>query len=811
MRTSLLCLGLVAAVFAVFGQVAGHEFFEYDLRQYLTNNLWVRRGLTGEGLVRAFTHFDASIWHPLTWVSYMLEIEVFGFRPGPMHLGNVAIHAANACLVFLVLRRMTGAAGRSFLVAALFALHPLRVESVAWIVERKGLLCAFFGLLALHFWTAWTRDRRRGAYAAALLCFAAGVMSKAMLVTWPFVMLLLDRWPLERTEIGLRKRIVEKLPFFALAIVASIFTFLAQRAGGAVQDLERFPLGARLENVPLAYSAYLGRFLWPADLSFHYEHLGLHTTAASLVLALLVLGAVSLLAIALRARAPWILVGWLWFLGTLVPVIGIVQVGGQSMADRFTYLPMLGVAIAIVWSASGIVEVRPALRTGSVVLAVAICAVLGGLAWRETKFWKDTETLCRHALEVDPRNQVARHLLGARLVNEGRAEEALPLLEEVRRATPDDLDASIHFAIAAGMLGRLGEAETVLREAQQRAPDRADIHVELARVLRAQGESVEALTEAEEGVRLDPGSTRGLVTLAGVLASIRRSEEARAVVERALESTPRDPDALASLGSVLHRDGLLAGAEVAFRRASDFAPGRGDLRRNVALAQWAQGKRDEALNEIELTLRLAPDLVEAHLTHGQLLEELGRPADARAAFERALAIDPRNVNVRLTLARLLVRAEDLEAAERELRRAVADAPSEPEARRGLALVLIGRGKLAEALLESRAALALRPGWALAMGDLAWILARVDEPRLRDPLEAVSLGEAAALASGRRHPGILDALAAAYAASGEFPRAAATAEEALQLALDQRDDAFATRVARRLLAYRAGTIDSETVR
>lgn len=741
-RTSLFCIALTAAVFAVFGQIARHEFFDYDLRPFLTGNTWVQRGLTWEGLVRAFTRFDAGIWQPVTWISYMLEIELFGLRPGPMHLGNVAIHAANAGLVFVVLRELTGRPGRSLLVAALSALHPQRVEAVAWIVERKGLLCAFFGLLALHFWVGWTRERRRGAYAAALLCFAAGLMSKAMLVTWPFVMLLLDAWPLDRGRIGLRRRIVEKLPFFVLSIFVCVLAYFAQQAGGAVQGLDRFPLDARLAGVSLSYLAYLGRMFWPTELSIHYEHLGLAATPTEIAVAVLVLGAITAAGIGLRRGAPWILVGWLWFLGTLVPVIGIVQIGGHSTADRFTYLPSLGVLVAIVWSAAKLAESRSGLRKASTAAATAICVALALLSWRETRHWKDTETLCRHALELDPRNQVARHLLGARLVNDGRLAEALPLLLEVHRAAPEDLDATANLAIALGKLGRNEEAEPLLRAILDRAPARNDIRSELARILVASG----------------------------------RVAEAETVLRRASE------------------------------RHSDP-----DLRRNVALSLWAQGKRDEALTEIEKVIARAPDFAMAHMTHGQLLEELGRADEARRAFESALEIDPRYGEARLTLARLLVRAGDLESAERELQRAVAEDPDEPEGRRGLALVLIGRGKLVEALPQARAALELRPDWALAMGDLAWILARVEDDRLRDPEQAVSFGEAAAKASARRHPGILDSLAAAYAERGDIPNAAAAAEEALQLALDQRDDAFATRVGRRLIAYRAGTIDRETPR
>jgi Flp pilus assembly protein TadD len=414
-------------------------------------------------------------------------------------------------------------------------------------------------------------------------------------------------------------------------------------------------------------------------------------------------------------------------------------------------------------------------------------------------------------LAGDPGNLVARHLLGAWLVNHGRAQEAIPHLEATFERTPGDVDVQTNLAIAYGIVGRTDEAERMLRDLASRPPASATVRTELGRVLLRQGRAAEALAEIEAALRDRPEDVRALLALAIAHAQLDRPEARRTAIERLLALTPATAGDLDSLGSVLHREGLLSDAESVFQSAASLAPDRADIRRNVALATWAQGKREAALLEIEAAIRLAPRYALAHFTRGQILEELGRVDDARDELAAAADLDPARVEPRLTLARLLTRAEDLDGAERELQRAVTEAPANAEARRGLALVLIGQRRLDEALTEARAALALRPDWALATGDLAWILARRDDFSPGDRAEAVTLGEAAVQTTGRRHAGTLDALAAAYAGAGDFQRAAATAEEALQLALAQRDDPFATRVARRLLAYRAGEIDRDTPR
>jgi tetratricopeptide (TPR) repeat protein len=698
----LACAGLVAAVLAVYGRVVGHGFVAYDTPVYLTENPWVRRGLSIDGLRWAFTEFHAANWHPLTWISHMADVQVLGMRPGPMALENALWHAANACLVLVFLERATGELGKSLLVAALFALHPLHVESVAWIVERKDVLSTFFGLSSLLAWLRWTRAGSRGAYAASLALLALGLLAKPMLVTWPFVLLVLDFWPLARLRLGFRRLALEKVPFLLLSVLSSIATVRAQQAGGAVQSFENFRFGARLANAAVAYAAYLGKTFLPVDLCFYYPSSPRGLPAAHVVGCGLLLLAASAAAIALRRRAPWLLAGWLLFLGTLVPAIGIVQVGGQAMADRYTYVPLLGVFVAVAWS-------LPLARPVAASAAAVACAALGGLAWRQVGFWKDTRALAEHALAVSPGNYMAHDVLGIELVGAGRLDEGAREFRAALSIAPGDLQAASNLAGALQRLERHAEAETVLRKALALSPRAADLHRRLAIVLEHENRNAEALAE----------------------------------VDLALASDPRDPFAL-------------------------------HVR---AIALEALGRFDEARNDLA----------------------------------RSIEILPGEAAVRMRLARLLLRRGDVDAAEAEIRAAIALDPGNAEAHRGRARALLLRGREAEAIAELRETLRLSPEWGIALGDLAWILATAEDASLRDPRAAVELGERAARASGGSAPGVLDALAAAYAAAGRFELASDTAASALARARENGDADLAARIGKRLSAYRSGSIDRETPR
>jgi Flp pilus assembly protein TadD len=566
-RFGLACFGLVAATLLVYGRVLGHGFVAYDTPLYVTGNPWVLRGLTSDGLRWAFTHAHASNWHPLTWLSHMLDVEVLGLRPGWHAFENVLWHAANACLVLLVFLRLTGAFGKSLLVAALFALHPLHVESVAWVVERKDVLSGFFGLLCV---LAWARGARR----AALLAFALGLLAKPMLVTWPFVLLLLDLGPLGRREVGLPRLLLEKVPFLALSALASAATVIAQSAGGAVQGLSNLPLAARLANVPLAYSGYLRRTFWPAGLSFHYPLLAHGAGAGAVIASTILLAAVTAFAVLARRSAPYLLLGWLFFLGTLVPVIGLVQVGSQSMADRYTYLPLLGVFAAVAWGGEALLGPRPILASSAVL-------VLGFLAWRQSGFWKDSRALAEHALAVNEEDYLAHDLLGIDLVAAGDLEGGAAHFRRALGLAPGDAEAASDLADVLLQQGRSGEAEAVLRRAVAIAPGSGALRRRLAIVLEQGGRFPEALAEAERAVAADASDAAALHVRAIALEALGRTEEARADLERSLDLAPEESMVRTRLARILLRKGDLDAAERELVRAAADDPSNVEARRGL--------------------------------------------------------------------------------------------------------------------------------------------------------------------------------------------------------------------------------------
>ncbi|MGP8022369.1 MAG: tetratricopeptide repeat protein [Limisphaerales bacterium] len=553
--------GLLALVtIAVYWPDTNHDFVNYDDPHYVTSNVHVQSGLTWANLKWAFGHPVVGNWHPLTMLSHMLDCQIYGLNPWGHHLTNVLLHGANTALVFLLLRGLTGAIWQSLMVAAFFGLHPLHVESVAWVAERKDVLSTFFGLLCLMAYAKhvasdkWQVTRTAGIlsraihhvshfYFLALFFFACGLMSKPMLVTLPFVLLLLDYWPLNRighSEFSIRNftgLVLEKTPFFALAAVMCVVTYWVQQHTGMMHSLENVPLGARLENALISYCRYLGKLFWPTDLAVFYPYPD-HWPTFQVLLAGGLMAGISAFVFVQRARHPYMLTGRLWFCGTLVPVIGLVQVGGQSMADRYTYIPSLGILIPVVW---GAYDLAKRWRYHQMALGGVGCAAIvlcTDLTRQQLGYWQNNETLYRHALAVTKDNYLAHHNLGIALYKEGQVGEAISQYREALRLKPDYAEAHYNLGAALAANGQTDEAIRQFQTAIQLKPDYAEAHVNLGTALGKEGRLDEAIGQYREAVRLQPDNAEFHYDLGTVLGMKGRIDEAIVQFQEALRLKP---------------------------------------------------------------------------------------------------------------------------------------------------------------------------------------------------------------------------------------------------------------------------------
>jgi len=456
----LVILLLLGVTFGAFYRVLGGEFLRYDDDVYITLNPFVKAGLSRVGLIWAFaTGYNAN-WHPLTWVSHMLDVEVFGMNAGGHHLTNLILHLANTMLLFLVLRRMTGFVWRSAFVAALFGVHPLHVESVAWIAERKDVLSTLFWLLTIWAYARYAENPTWTRYLPVVLFFGLGLMAKPMLVTLPFVLLLLDYWPLNRLSFGGKGErtvpvydlFLEKVPLFAMTALSCLITFRAQQMGGAVGLLEKLPFAVRAGNALVAYTTYIGKMFWPKNLAVFYPHPGADLPVWQAVVAGLALVSITILVIRAGKPRPYLSVGWLWYLGTLVPVIGLVQVGAQAMADRYTYVPMIGLFIMLAWGLPGLGGKRLAVPA-----TLVVCALIA-VTWRQVGYWRDSISLFRHAISVTEKNAVMHANLGLALRDRGRTDEAIREYREAIRIDPEFAQAHNNLAVALYFKGDYAEA-----------------------------------------------------------------------------------------------------------------------------------------------------------------------------------------------------------------------------------------------------------------------------------------------------------------------------------------------------------------
>ena len=497
----LIYLALLLATFAVYAQVRDFDFVNYDDVDFITDNLNVRQGLTAQGLEWALTSRANGNWVPLTWVSHMLDFQFFGPDSGWHHLHNVLLHALAAVMLCIFLERATGTRWRSALTAFLFALHPLHVQSVAWVSERKDVLSACFWFLTLWLYVRYAERPGTGRYLAVALGFCLGLMAKPMMVTLPLVLLLLDYWPLARLGQRDRKAIWEKLPLLGLAAAAAAIAYLAQKHGEAVNFI---PLVARLANATNSYALYILQTFWPARLAFLYPYPRAFAFAFLPLLAEgILLAAVTTGVIVLRRRAPYLLMGWGWFVVTLVPVIGLVQVGDQAHADRYMYIPMVGLLVMLIWGAAEMLEKLRA-KTLAIPLAAAACVASAVVSWVQVGYWRNSETLFRRALAVTNDNKIAYNNLGNYLMASGRLSEALPYFETAVRIDPGFALARNNLGTALGRMGRVPDAIAQLQIAVRLWPDAPDPHANLGTALAQAGRLPEAAAEFEAALRMEP-------------------------------------------------------------------------------------------------------------------------------------------------------------------------------------------------------------------------------------------------------------------------------------------------------------------
>ena len=618
-----ICAVLAAITWLIFGQTLAHDFVNYDDEIYVYDNAKVAAGLSLQNIAWAFTHTVCANWHPLTVISHMLDCQLYGLKPAGHHFTNVLLHTIAVILLFLVLRQMTGTLWRSAFVAAVFAIHPLHVESIAWISERKDVLSAVFFMLTLGAYTRYTRTLSLTSYLFVLLFFGFGLMSKPILVTVPFVLLLLDYWPFKRfvpesprklghpnrakNRANIRRIFLEKIPLLFLSFASCAATVLAQRH--FINPIDKLSLAERLGNAAVAIIIYVRQLVWPSGLSVFYPHPRHGLSAAQVSVAALLLVAVSAAAFSYRRKHPYLLTGWFWFLGMLVPVSGIVQVGTQAHADRYTYLPQIGLYILVTWF---VADIALSWRNRRVLVGTAMVSsivILMWPAWKQTSYWRDGRTLWTHALDVNPQNDTAHNGLCNLALKQNRFEEAV-----------------FHA-----------------REALQVRSDSADAHNNLGLALLGAGQKAEARIEFQKVIETSPSRPRVHYNLATLLLDSGQLDEAIAEFQKELEIQPESVEAQNNLGSALEQRGAFDDAVVCFRRAIQLDPHRTKLHYNLATVFLKQGQFDQAIPYLEKELQINPASAEAHNDLGIALSQKGQIEEAIGQWQKTLELQPHNL------------------------------------------------------------------------------------------------------------------------------------------------------------------------
>lgn len=613
-RGYLICLGLALITLAVFLQLCSHDFIGFDDDLYITENTNVQNGLTWQGMKWALTTVQAYNWHPLTWLSHMLDCQLYKLNPAGHHLTNLLLHIINTLLMFIVFRKMTARLWPSAFIAALFALHPLHVESVAWAAERKDVLSTLFWLLTMWFYCYYVRNRRLITYLPVMICLALGLMAKQMLVTLPLVLLLMDYWPLERFSLDWKNKkadkanffrcLIEKLPLLALSVIASIVVFLVQANVALVKSSFVIPLRYRLANVLLAYMKYIRKMFWPIDLGILYPHPETNIQWWQVLIAGLLLAYISIVAIRNFRNRRWLIVGWLWYLGTLVPVIGLVQVGLQAMADRYTYIPLTGLFIIITYFAAELITARKYKPAITITAATVILLALTALTSLQLRHWKNSFTLYEHTIAVTANNDILCYNLGVLHLQQGYVDQAIKYWDHALKIKPDQ----------------------------------PTLHKNLATLLAQNNKFDSAIEHYRQALTFSPNDKTARERLNELLVKRERDDSADQLYER---------------GNKFAQKNKFNDAIDCYMEALQFKPNHAPTHNNLANALFMLDRYEDALSHYVRALKNQPNLVDANYNMAVLLTKLGKTEQAIKAYQKTIEIDPTHEKAQQALQMLL--------------------------------------------------------------------------------------------------------------------------------------------------------------
>ncbi|MBN2137950.1 MAG: tetratricopeptide repeat protein [Sedimentisphaerales bacterium] len=741
----LICISIAAVTLAAYWRVLDADFINFDDTLYVTENPHVNTGLSIDNIKWAFSVGKVGYWHPLTWLSHMVDCRLYGLEPGPHHLTNLLLHIANSLLLFVVLRRMTGAVWCSAFVAAVFAVHPLNVDSVAWVAERKNVLSTMFWLLTIWAYVGYAESGRTGRYLLAVVFFVMGLLAKPMLVTLPMVMLLLDYWPLRRLSfrqpsipaVGKKRKplapprrklsvlrlIWEKSPFLVLSLISVVLSFLSVRRLGITTSTDLVPLTLRLSNAAVSYVTYITKIICPRNLAVFYPY-PMEVAVWKSVGALLLLAGVSFLLVWTFRKKAYPAIGWLWFVGSLLPVIGLVQAGlWPATADRWAYVPMIGLSVAVAWAVGDLAAKR---RIPAFVFVLAAGACLTALTFStffQVGCWRNSKTLFTHALNVTTGNYIAHVNLGNALIKDGETAQAMSHYEKAIKIHPAYADAHYNLGVAFALEGDYGRAAGEYDKTLKLKPTHFKARLRLAEALTRIGRIDEAVAQYDKLIQTKPDNIEVLNNFVPALLQKKQLARAVEVCHRALRIAPDSVEVLNNLANTLVEQGRFESALANLKKALTLEPNFVKTYYNLAGALTRAGRLDEAVDYYDQALQLDPNDKIGHNALAQILARQKKYDQARRHYEAAIRLDPNFAKARYNLGLLFAELGQIDEAITQFREVLRIYPNDAEMHCNVGTLLARQSRLDEAIGELREALRLDPSLSRARVQLDAALAK----------------------------------------------------------------------------------------